>query len=129
MIPVSIVNEIFAQGKREAPNEACGYLAGKDGGARTAIPLTNVDRSPGHFSLDPKEQFAAVRAARGEGLSVLAVYHTHPETPARPSAEDIRLAYDPDTIYVIASLIPGKEHMKAFRIDRGIVREEELEIE
>ncbi len=124
-----IVEQIFAQGRREAPNEACGYLAGNDGTAVKAMALTNVDHSPEHFSLDPKEQFAAVRQLRAEGLAILGVYHTHPETPARPSAEDIRLAYDPAVLYVIASLQQGGRDIRAFRIRQGEVTDETLAIE
>lgn len=127
-IPKEIVEKIFAQGRREAPNEACGYLAGNDGTVVKALALTNVDHSPEHFSLDPTEQFAAVRQLRAEGLEILAVYHTHPETPARPSAEDIRLAYDPAVIYVIASLVGGRD-IRAFRIRRGEVTNETLVVE
>jgi len=108
-IPKTIIETIFAQGERESPNEACGYLAGTNGEVRKAVPMTNVDHSPEHFSLDPREQFAALRQSRGEGLDILAVYHTHPASPARPSAEDIRLAYDPATVYVIASLAAYKK--------------------
>ncbi len=128
-IPKDIVEKIFAQGQREAPNEACGYLAGDDGRVVKTIPLTNADHSPEHFSLDPKEQFAAVRQLRGEGLQILAVYHTHPATPARPSAEDIRLAYDPSILYVIASLQQGKPDIRAFRIRQGEVTNETLVVE
>jgi len=127
-ISKEIVEKIFAQGRREAPNEACGYLAGHDGTVVKAVALTNVDHSPEHFSLDPREQFDAVRQLRAEGLAILAVYHTHPETPARPSAEDIRLAYDPSTIYVIASLQQGGRDIRAFRIRQGVVTTETLVI-
>ncbi len=128
-IPKKIVETIFAQGERESPNEACGYLAGTNGEVKKAVPMTNVDHSPEHFSLDPREQFAAVRQTRGEGLDILAVYHTHPASPARPSDEDIRLAYDPAAVYVIASLVPGKREAKAFRIRQGAVTPEELVVE
>ncbi len=128
-IPREVVKHIFDQGQREAPNEACGYLAGHDGTAMKAVALTNVDHSPEHFSLDPQEQFAVVRQLRAEGLTLLGVYHTHPATPARPSAEDIRLAYDPNTIYVIASLQQGGPDIRAFRIRRGEVADETLTIE
>jgi anaerobic sulfite reductase subunit C len=128
-IAQEIIEKIFAQGRQEAPSEACGYLAGTDGTAVKAVALTNVDHSPEHFSLDPKEQFDALRQLRAEGLGILAVYHTHPQTPARPSTEDIRLACDPDILYVIASLVPGQEQAKAFRIHQGIVTPEELVIE
>jgi len=128
-IPRDIVEQIFAQGRRESPNEACGYLTGTAGDVKKATPLTNVDRSPEHFSLDPCEQFTAVRQARAEGLEILAVYHTHPATPARPSTEDIRLAYDPAIVYVIVSLVPGRREANAFRIRQGTVTNETLIIE
>jgi proteasome lid subunit RPN8/RPN11 len=125
-IPREIIEEILAQGLREAPNEACGYLAGHDGTVVKALALTNVDHCPEHFALDPKEQFAALRQSRTEGLAILAVYHTHPASPARPSAEDIRLAYDPAITYVIASLLPDQREVRAFRIRAGTVTEEPL---
>ena len=69
--------------------------------------MTNIDNEPDHFSFEPKEQFAAVKDARNQGLSLMAVYHSHPETPARPSQEDLRLLKDPNMIYVIVSLEKG----------------------
>ena len=112
----AILEEIDAQARAEAPNEACGYLAGSSGAARLAIRLTNVDASPEHYSMSPKEQFAALKRAREEGLELLAVYHSHPATPARMSAEDIRLANDPRMTYLIYSLVELR--IKAFVVDQ-----------
>ena len=46
------------EAKRQAPNEACGLVAGTDEAGVRVIKkvyiLTNTDRSPEHFSLDPK---------------------------------------------------------------------------
>jgi [CysO sulfur-carrier protein]-S-L-cysteine hydrolase len=124
-----IVKKIFAQGEQEAPLEACGYLAGKDDGVTRQFPMRNQDQSSEHFNLDPQEQFSVIRQARSEGLEILAVYHTHPASLARPSPEDIKLAYDPNIIYVIASLLDGSQQIKAFRIVQGQVTEEELKLE
>ena len=121
------MEEIYAQGLREKPLEACGYLAGQDGTAEKYYPLTNVDQSPEHFSLAPQEQFAAVKDARQRGWQILAVAHTHPASPARPSAEDIRLAYDPNILYIIYSLLEPAA-IKAFRIQQGKVTEEKLNV-
>ena len=116
-----IRDQIVDHAKRGAPIEVCGYLAGKDGVITRHYELTNVDQSQEHFSFDPKEQFATVKSARAEGLEIYAVYHSHPATPARPSQEDIRLAYDPNISYVIVSLADGKEDVKAFHIRDGEV--------
>lgn len=127
-IPENIVDSLFVQGRSEAPNEACGYLAGKDGLVKKHYEMRNVDQSPTHFTLDPEEQFKVIREARDEGLKILAVYHTHPESAARPSKEDIRLAFDPDISYVILSLLPGERDMGSFKIRDGKVVREFLEI-
>jgi proteasome lid subunit RPN8/RPN11 len=40
--------------------------------------LNNMDQSEVHFSMDPKEQFAAVKDMRDQGLKLSGVYHSHP---------------------------------------------------
>ncbi len=114
-VPRALVEAMAAQGRREAPLEACGYCAGVDGEVRELLPLRNADQSPEHFSFAPQDQFAALKSARQKGLALVAVYHSHPVTPARMSAEDIRLAYDPSIIYLIYSL-PSNE-LKGFSVN------------
>jgi proteasome lid subunit RPN8/RPN11 len=121
-IPQNIINDIIAQARKELPNEACGLLAGNDSEAVKQYPMTNIDHSPEHFSFAPKEQFGVLRQARKDGLQIIANYHSHPESPARPSTEDIRLAYDPDIIYIILSLQEKNNPViKAFSIKAGEV--------
>jgi proteasome lid subunit RPN8/RPN11 len=126
-IPQAIVEGIVAQARSELPNEACGLLAGKAGEALAQYALTNVDHSPEHFSFDPREQFRVLREARAQGWQIIANYHSHPESPARPSEEDIRLAFDPNVIYIILSL-QEKENpvIKAFSIREGVVKPVEI---
>lgn len=116
-IAAHVLEEIVAHARAELPNEACGYLGEKDGVASRAVRLTNADASPEHFSLIPAEQFAAVRALRQDGFSLSAVYHSHPASPARMSAEDLRLAVDPSLVYVIVSLAGAEPMVKAFKAD------------
>ncbi|HIJ90468.1 MAG: M67 family metallopeptidase [Desulfobulbaceae bacterium] len=122
-ITQKIVNAVLAHGRRAEPNEACGYLAAKDGVINRIFELTNIDEAPDHYSMDPVEQFATVRQIRAEGLQLAAAYHTHPETPARPSVEDIRLANDPNIVYLIGSLMAGVEPVLAYKIKKGVVTE------
>jgi proteasome lid subunit RPN8/RPN11 len=124
----SAVAGIIAHARADAPTEACGYLGEKDGVASRVFRLTNVDASPEHFSLDPKEQFAVVRQMRQEGYKLRAVYHSHPASPARPSQEDIRLAFDPSLSYVIVSLAEAEPVVKSFTIRNGVVAAEEIEL-
>ena len=127
-IKQNIIDRIVAQGRTEAPFEACGYLAEKDGVVCKHFELSNIDKSPVHFSMDPVEQFAAFRECRNQGLQIRAVYHSHPETPARPSDEDIKLAYDPSLSYVIVSLAEAEPSIKSFTIKKGVVVAEPLKI-
>jgi proteasome lid subunit RPN8/RPN11 len=123
-----VMEEIIGHARRDAPVEACGYLAGKDDVIALHYELTNTDKSREHFSFDPKEQFETARKARANGLELYAVYHSHPETPARPSKEDVKLAFDPDISYVIVSLADGKEAINSFKIANGKVEAEKIEI-
>jgi len=124
----SIVDRITNHAERMAPIEACGYLGGAGGVITESVELRNVDNSAEHFAFDPAEQFGAIRQLRARGLKALAVYHSHPATPARPSEEDIRLANDPSVSYVIVSLADGVHTVKSFRIAKGIAEHEDLHI-
>jgi len=128
LIPKYIIDDIYDHARNGLPEEVCGYLAGTGDEVKKSYRLTNVDHSPEHFSFDPAEQFSVVRAARKEGLEILANYLSHPETPARPSVEDIRLAYDPGIRYVIASLASEVPDIKVFRIVNGVVVKEEIQV-
>lgn len=123
-----IVSDLYRHAEEEVPLEACGYLAGEDNIITKLFRMTNVDQSEDHFSFDPMEQFKILKAARKEGFELLAVYHSHPATPARPSEEDIRFAYDPSVSHVILSLAGGKKVVKSFRIVDGKVTAEPLDI-
>jgi len=122
-----VIDAVIDHAKRELPFEACGYLAAKNGTIIKHYELTNLDKSNEHFSMDPKEQFAAVKDMHAEDLKLAAVYHSHPETPARPSREDIRLAFDPQISYVIVSLAQPDPSIKSFKIREGNVQHEEIE--
>lgn len=117
--------------RRGLPNEACGLLAGETAGEDAAVGrvflLGNADRSPEHFSMLPAEQFAAVREMRRGGLRLLGNFHSHPQTPARMSQEDRRLAFDKSLRYLIFSLAEETPVLRCFRIDAaGAVTEEPI---
>ena len=119
---------VVAQARKDVPFESCGYLLGNDDTVTENYPMTNIDHSSEHFSFDPKEQFAAVKYARKNGLKVLANWHSHPASPSRPSLEDIRLANDPGILYAIISLQDETPVFNAFEIKNGNVRKDEIVI-
>jgi len=132
-IPKDIYEQIILHAQKDLPNEACGYLAGENKIVSKAYAIKNIDQSHEHFSFDPEEQFAAIKDMRKENLVAIAVYHSHPETPARPSEEDIKLAYDSDIYYLIISLAGEDPDIKSFKIKKKsakkpLVEKEEIEI-
>jgi proteasome lid subunit RPN8/RPN11 len=124
-----IHDDIISHARAGFPLEVCGILGGVAGEVSAIYPMTNTDQSNEHFMMDPREQFSVIKQLRGRGLEMLAVYHSHPETPARPSEEDIRLALTPGISYIIASLAePERPVVNSFRINGGSVQVETLEI-
>ncbi|MCC8144840.1 MAG: M67 family metallopeptidase [Tannerellaceae bacterium] len=127
-ITANVLKQVIEQAKAELPDESCGYLLGKAGAITEHFRMTNIDHSPEHFSFDPQEQFAAIRYARTNGLEIIANWHSHPVTPARPSEEDIRLAFDPQIHYFILSLAEKEPVLNAYRIINGAAGKIPLEI-
>lgn len=119
------------------PNEACGLIGGTENNdireIKAVYLLTNIDSSNEHFSLDPKEQLAAIKDMRAKGLTPLGNWHSHPESPSRPSDEDKRLAFDSKASYMILSLMErDKPVLNSFRIsgkDPKTAEKEQLVIE
>ena len=115
-LPKSIEAALIEHATSLAPIESCGYLSGIGEDVTTFHPMTNIDNSPEHFSFDPKEQFSVVKEVRNNNEKILAVYHSHPETPARLSEEDIKLFNDPDPIYIIVSLKDKTPEINGFKV-------------
>ncbi len=123
-ISTEIFEQMIKQAKSEAPIEACGILAGRDNKVEKLYEMSNVDNSCDHFMMKPEEQFAAVKDIRSAGLEMLAICHSHPATPATPSAEDIRLSLTPGVVYVILSLQDtNKPQIRGFTVQDRCVTE------
>ena len=127
-ITQTIIEEILVHAREGYPNEVCGLIAGKNGFVSRIFRTTNIDESSISYMMEPAEQFRAFKEMRVEGLELLAIYHSHPTSPAYPSQTDVRLAYYPEAAYLIASLQNvGAPVIKGFRILDGKITEEMLE--
>ena len=126
-IPQNVIDEMIAQAQKDAPCESCGYLLGQGDAVTENYWMENVDHSSEHFSFAPRDQFAALKYARSRGLKILANWHSHPASPSRPSAEDLRLANDPTIRYAILSLHQGI-HLNSFKILGGEVVDKEVHL-
>lgn len=127
-IPASIHDDLIAHAREGFPLEVCGILGGTGDTVSAIYRMTNTDASNEHFMMEPREQFSVVKDLRAKGLSMLAIYHSHPETPARPSQEDIKLALTPLVSYVIISLADSTNPtVKSYKIHDGNVEPEPIE--
>ncbi|TCS75200.1 M67 family metallopeptidase [Pectinatus cerevisiiphilus] len=126
------LESIIDYARKNLPDEACGLLGGyiknNERTVEKVFFLTNTDHSPEHFSMDPKEQFAAVKDMRKHGYALLGNFHSHPASPARPSVEDKRLAFDPSISYLILSLAEKDPVLKSFKIENKNSQEESITI-
>lgn len=126
--------KMFSHANKWLPSEACGLLGGVideqgNKSVEKVYLLTNVDNSNEHFSMDPKEQFASVKDMRKNGFVPLGNWHSHPESPSRPSEEDIRLAYDKTASYMILSLMDRENPvLNSFHIEKDESAKEDLVI-
>ena len=117
--------------RREYPNEACGYMAGRRGEIALVYPIRNGAASPTWYEMDPAEQLKTQREIRRLGIEQLAVYHSHVATEAYPSRRDVERATAIqdffDGRYVLVTLKGASPSARAFKIHDGNVSEEPLE--
>lgn len=100
--------KIITHAKNCLPEEACGLIAGREENGVKYIEevyfLENTDHSNEHFNISPQDQLKAIKDMRSKGLTPLGNWHSHPESPSRPSEEDKRLFFDSKARYLILSL-------------------------
>ena len=122
----AVVDALIAHAHADAPLECCGLLIGQENLIDESLPARNLKNSPVAYLLDPQQHFEAIRTARRTGRVVVGAYHSHPQSPAIPSATDLEEAYDPDLLYVIVSLHRRPPDVRAYRLEKGNFREVSL---
>jgi proteasome lid subunit RPN8/RPN11 len=116
VVPEAIRAELAEHARAELPNEACGLVLLRDGVAERFVPGRNAAASPYRFELDvdPETWFL-----EDEGYE-LAVFHSHPSSPARPSRTDVEnIGLWERKPYLILSAATGD--LAAFTIEDGSI--------
>jgi [CysO sulfur-carrier protein]-S-L-cysteine hydrolase len=123
VVPAPVRRLLEGHAGAEAPNEACGLLAFRDGVAERYLPGENEAASPYRFNLKPASPQDFFLEDEGYEL---AVFHSHPTDKAEPSRTDVEnIGQWEGRPYLILSRPTGE--LRAWRIAAG--RAEELEIE
>lgn len=106
----SALSDILRHAREEAPNECCGLLVGDAHQIERAARARNLQASPTRYLIDPVDHFAAIRAARAVGHTVVGAYHSHVKAAAVPSETDVsESSGDPDFVHLIVSLKDGPD--------------------
>ncbi|HYE24793.1 MAG TPA: Mov34/MPN/PAD-1 family protein [Clostridia bacterium] len=110
------------------PQECCGVLLGRGSTVLDLVRCANVAARPERrYTIGPAELIATQRTARRRGLNIIGFYHSHPDHPAQPSAEDWREAYWNECSYVIVSVARGRaDHVRSFRLGGAGFEEEAI---
>jgi proteasome lid subunit RPN8/RPN11 len=135
MLAVSkdLIEQINTHVEEAYPEEGAGFLVGVEGKVEKIIPLGNAredEARHNRFLITPEEYLKAELKADSLGLSLIGVFHSHPDCPNVPSEYDRDWA-QPFFSYIITRVDEGKAvSHRSWRLmeDRAKYEEEEIEI-
>ena len=112
VVPGDILDRMKRHGEETYPHECCGFMFGSaDEGAQRITEIRKqenerTDSRENRFVISPEQFRDAEKHARKTGLSLVGIYHSHPDSPARPSDYDRDHAW-PWFSYIIVSVKSG----------------------
>ena len=126
----TLVDEMIHHARSGSPNEVCGIVAGDNGHFTRVFPARNIADTPAvTYQMDPQEQLRIFKEIDQQGWEVAGIYHSHPASPAYPSPTDMRLAFYPDAVYFIVSLMePDRPRVRAFQLNQEQMTKHELQV-
>ena len=104
----SVVREMHNHATSTYPEECCGLLLGKRGDGATKIAnvserMDNVFQKEERFhryAIDATKFIDTENKAKGMNQEIIGIYHSHPDSPAKPSSYDTSRAW-PGFSYVV----------------------------
>ncbi|HYW91715.1 MAG TPA: M67 family metallopeptidase [Gammaproteobacteria bacterium] len=116
-LPRGLLESVLEHARTSPRREVCGLIARDRNGRWRRYPVDNVaDQPEVAFEMDPRQQIGAFRRMRERGETLLAIYHSHPDSPARPSARDLAAHRYPEALCLIVSLSEPRPRPRAWRI-------------
>jgi proteasome lid subunit RPN8/RPN11 len=133
VVPAHLMDQIKEHVEKAYPEEGAGFLIGENGEVKEIVALSNA-REEGarhnRFLFTPEDYLKAELKADTLGLSLIGVFHSHPESPNVPSEYDREWA-QPFFSYIITRVDQGKAvNSRSWKLleDRSQYEEEEIEI-
>ena len=132
-ISKELLDQVHAHGEKAYPEEGAGFLIGSEGRVERIFPLDN-SREDGarhnRFLITPEDYLHAEITADRLGLSLIGVFHSHPDHPNRPSEYDREWA-QPFFSYIITTVNKGRAtESRSWRLleDRSRFEEEIIQL-
>ena len=134
-LPPSIRHKLESWITAGYPHETCGLLIGQ---ANIDNPIhvqvhhatqaknLNHDRPHDRFELDPADFITADTTARAENLSIIGIWHSHPDHPAKPSQTDRDAAWEGWSYLIAAVEAHGVTDMRSWRLQSDKFIEEDI---
>ncbi|MCL2925392.1 MAG: M67 family metallopeptidase [Trichodesmium sp. MAG_R04] len=125
ILPRFHFHKISTQAEASYPNECCGLLLGQQNQQTKTImevwPAENAWEAEANeywpeqkwlteakrYAIKPELMLKAMKSARERNLSIIGIYHSHPDHPAIASEFDRAYAW-PEYSYIILSVAKGK---------------------
>ena len=133
IVPNRLIEHINAHVEDAYPDEGAGFLLGVEGEVKDIVPLKNAredEARHNRFLITPEDYLKAELKADSLGLSLIGVFHSHPDCPNVPSDYDREWA-QPFFSYVITRVDEGRavSHRSCRLVeDRSKYDEEEIKI-
>ena len=133
VVPKRLIEHINAHVEDAYPDEGAGFLLGVEGEVKDIVPLKNAredEARHNRFLITPEDYLKAELKADSLGLSLIGVFHSHPDCPNVPSEYDREWA-QPFFSYIITRVDEGKAvNHRSWRLveDRSKYDEEEIKI-
>lgn len=129
-LPPSSRVELSRFAVRGYPHETCGVLIGRTEGSAQRVERVvqarngETERAHDRYELDPGDLVAADSEARAASLSIVGIWHSHPDRAAEPSELDRSAAWSGWSYLIVSVTREGVQSMRSWRLERERFAEE-----
>ena len=129
-IPQSAWKRMKEDAEARFPNECCGFFYGSSGDPKRVSEVLIIENSKEgdqkrRFEISPEDYMKGELYATKNNVSLLGVYHSHPNHPAKPSEHD-RIQAVPVFSYIIISVMNGRsENVTSWQLNYDFQFEQE----
>ncbi|TDI59914.1 MAG: M67 family peptidase [Alphaproteobacteria bacterium] len=109
---------LIAAARAEHPHECCGLIIGhkeeQDWVIDDLAASENLSPTPAqNFEVDMRLRLRLQKELRGTGRRIIGHYHSHPDGTAKPSATDLKSAWEDDMVWIIVAVTAIEAELSA----------------